>query len=82
MTGFLHILKNRTQLVIINGYLSDLHLIHYGVLYSSILEPLLFLIDINDPHYAIKHCKVHHFADDTSLLIFNHSIKKMNERVI
>ena len=38
-------------------------------------------IYINDVHYAIKHSKVHHFAGDTDLLNFSHSIKKMNKQV-
>ena len=29
----------------------------------------------------MKHCKIHHFADDTNLLNFSHSIKKMNKQV-
>ena len=32
-------------------------------------------------HYPIKHCKFHHFADDTNLLNFSLSIKKMNKQV-
>ena len=34
---------------------------------------------INDLNLAIKHCKVHHFADDTNLLYTNNSIKKLNK---
>ena len=30
---------------------------------------------------AVKHCKVHHFADDTNLLHINDSIKKLNKAV-
>ena len=30
---------------------------------------------------AIKHCKVHNFADDTNLLHINDSIKKLNKAV-
>ena len=39
----------------------------------------LFLRYINDLHIAIKHCKVHHFADDTDLLIINKSLKRLNK---
>ena len=38
-----------------------------------------FLIFINDLHFAMKYCKVHHFADDTNLLNFNNSIKKIKK---
>ena len=46
-----------------------------------ILGPLLLLIYINDLHFAIKYCKVQRFADDTNLLNFNNSIKKINKQV-
>ena len=43
------------------------------------MGPLLFLLYINDLNLAIKHCKVHHFADYTNLLYTNNSIKKLNK---
>ena len=43
------------------------------------MGPLLFLIYINDLYVAIKQCKVHHFADDISLLIINKSLKRLNK---
>ena len=43
------------------------------------MGPLLSLLYINDLNLAIKYCKVHHFADDTSLLYTNNSIKKLNK---
>ena len=74
-------LQNRTQFVSINGFDSNVNAICCGVPQGSILGPLLFLIYINDLHFAIKYCKVHHFADDTNLLSFNNSIKKINKQV-
>ena len=46
---------------------------------GSVLGLLLFLFYINDLNIAIKHCKVHHFADDTHLLYTNISIEKLNK---
>ena len=42
---------------------------------------MLFLIFINDLNTAIKHCKAHHFANDTDLLHINDSIKRLNKAV-
>ena len=61
--------KNRDQFVSTKCYSSDFLFICCGVPQGYILGPLLILIHINDLRYAIKHCKVHHFADDTNLLI-------------
>ena len=78
---FCSYLQNRTQFVSINGFDSNVNAICCGVPQGSILEPLLFLFYINDLHFAIKYCKVHHFADYTNLLNFNNSIKKINKQV-
>ena len=41
------------------------------------VEPLLFILYMNDLHTAIKFCKVYHF--DTHLLHINNSTKKLNK---
>ena len=70
-------LSNRSQYVSINGYESGLAAINCGVPQGSVLEPLLFLLYINDLNQAIKFCKIHHFADDTNLSCLGNSIKKL-----
>ena len=64
-------LKDRKQYISINGYSSEDMSISPGVPQGSVLGLLLFLIHINDLNTAIKHCKVHHFADDINLLHIN-----------
>ena len=74
-------LSNRGQYVSINGYDSGLATIICGTPQGLVLDPLLFLLYINDLNQAIKFCKVHHFADDTNLLCLGNSIKKLNKLV-
>ena len=74
-------LTNRKQFVSINGFDSSINIMKFGVPQGSVLGPLLFLIYINDLHTAIKYCTTRHFADDTSLLIKNKSLKQIKKYV-
>ena len=77
---FLLILKTEHNLSL-NSFNSKLKEVNCGVSQGSILGALLFLIYINDLHYSINFCKVHHFADDTNLINFNSSTNFINKQV-
>ena len=64
-----------------SGQKSDNALIEFGVQQGSVLGPLLFLIYINDLNQAIKFSRVHHFSDDTNLLLVVNSLKKINKHI-
>ena len=59
-------LSNRTQRVIIKISYSDKGNIEYGVPQGSILEPLLFNIDLIDLFYEGDDSDIVSYADDTT----------------
>ena len=59
-------LDSRHQRVVLNGQSSNWSLVEAGVPQGSILDPLLFLVYINDLPQGLR-CNVKLFADDTSL---------------
>ena len=61
-------LSNRTQKVVVDGYVSIIALIISGVPQGTVLGPKCFLIFINDIYLCIKHSTTRCFADDTRLL--------------
>ena len=65
----------------VKGNNSNSQEITYGVLEGSLLGLLLFIIFINDLNVLITSSKVHHFADDTNLLLINKSLKKINSLI-
>ena len=62
-------LSNRYQRVIINGQCSDWLKVTAGVPQGSVLDPLLFLVFINDITSVVKYCDIRLFADDTCLFL-------------
>ena len=74
-------LSNRQQCVTINGFVSDEAKMNYGVPQGSVLGPLLFLLYINDLHQAFKYSTTIHFADDTTLLVNNKSLKQLKKHL-
>ena len=70
-------LVNRKQFVQVNNTSSKTNSVSDGVPQGSILGPLLFIIFINDLHRAIPNSTVHHFADNTNLLLSSKSLKKL-----
>ena len=74
-------LSNRKQFVSINGFKSETRSMEFGVPQGSVLGPLLFVLYINDLHCAIKYSLVHHFADDTNLLLVNKSLKQLQKHI-
>ena len=69
------------QFTNVNGYQSSMRQIKYGVPQGSVLDPLLFILFINDLHLAVQYSSVHQFADNKNLLVVEKSLKQSNKKV-
>ena len=69
---FTNYLCGRTQCTCVNGSLSPLSEVEFGVPQGSILGPMLFLLFINDISESVKHCQLSLYADDTCLYFSSH----------
>ena len=74
-------LTNRSQFIDICGTSSNSTQIEHGVPQGSVLGPLLFSIYINDLHRSIENSIAIYFADDTTLLCQDKSLKEINRKV-
>ena len=74
-------LCERLQYTQIKDSESSLKAVSHGVPQGSVLGPLLFILFINDMHTSVKNSKVHHYADDTNLLLTSNSLKKINRQI-
>ena len=71
-------LEDRKQHTTINKAKSSDKPISIEVPQGSILSPILFILFINDFSKAVEFSIVHHFADDTNLLLTENLLKHIN----
>lgn len=64
-------LFHRSQIVNVDGVLSEKEFVTHGVPQGSILGPLLFVLLINDLPIQLNYCNVLMYADDT-VIYFSH----------
>ena len=74
-------LCNRSQTLKINKQLSDVALISNGVPQGSVLDPLLFLLYINNIHTCSNTFNFYLFADDTNILYANKNLRSLEGTV-
>lgn len=69
MSDFYPIWKKRTQFVSIGIVSSTIEEILNGVPRGSVLDPIPFLLYLNELHNSAKYARAYHSADDTSILL-------------
>ena len=74
-------LEGGKQHTTINKTRSSDKIIGIGVPQGSLLGPVLFILFINELHKAVDCSTVHHFTDDTNLLLTENSLKKFNKHI-
>jgi hypothetical protein len=77
LTWFKSYLTDKTQKCLVNGQLSNAVPMTYGVPQGSNLEPLLFLVYINDLPNCLNHTTPRMFADDTSVSYASNSVEEL-----
>ena len=81
LSWFTSYLKNRFQLVQINGTKSESVNVKHGIPQGSILGPLLFLVFINDIIFETKFSNLYIYADDTSISCYDTNVNSLNTKL-
>ena len=74
-------LCERMQYTLIKESELSLKTISHGVLQGSVLGPLLFILFINGMDNSVECCKVHHYAEDTNLILTDKSLERVIRQV-
>ena len=64
LTWIWNYIRNRVQVVNVNGYMSSERSVSSGVIQGSVLGPILFIIFVNDIDECIRSCSILKYADD------------------
>ena len=81
LSWFTSYLKNRFQLVQINGTKSESVNVKHGIPQGSILGPLLFIVFINDIIFQAKFSNLYIYADDTSISCYDTNVNSLNAKL-
>ena len=68
--------KNAAYIALIKKSESFLNIVSCRVLHGSVFGPLLFILFINNMTSSVEYCKVHHYMNDTNLLLTDDSPQK------
>ena len=74
-------LHERTQVTVVGNRSSDKSIITCGVPQGAVLEPLLFLLYVNDIYCSSKKLKFYLFADDTNILHSHKDLKTFEKEM-
>ncbi|CAB3994781.1 Hypothetical predicted protein, partial [Paramuricea clavata] len=81
ITWFKSYLYQRIQVTRVDNATSSAKYVSVGVPQGSVLEPLLFILYVNDLPSCIKKCKVTMYADDTVLYFSSSTLSELEENL-
>ena len=78
---FTDYLSDRSQAVNVDGCIFSFSNINTGIPQGSVLDPLLFLIFINDLPTSLRNTLINIYADDTGIHVCGTDFKNMQKRL-